>query len=122
MLKEFEPKEGDLVRVQLKGSIGYPRDYMLVIWPKKELIPERFKHWYVSNSNFVGYVYMPCTFVINLNGRYSDNGFGLSEGDKLVRPTVSDMIEISMVLREYNMRYNRKTKQLIRLNNNESNI
>jgi hypothetical protein len=116
MLKEFVPQEGDLVRVQLAKPLGYPRDYMLVIWPNPSTIPPFGNIGY----GIIGHVNVNCSFVINMIGKLHANCcFGLNSEDKLVRPTVSDMLYISRILYENKMRYNRKTKQLI--HNYESN-
>lgn len=118
MLKEFVPQEGDLVRVQLAKSIGYPRDYMLVVWPSPTLVPEFRNYGYgtISTVNVV------CKLVINMLGQLNrDNIIGFSSNDKLVRPTIEDIFDISRVLYSNRLRYNRKTKQIIKLGINESN-
>ena len=118
MLKEFVPQEGDLVRVQLAVPLGYPRDYMLVMWPN----PATIAPFNDLRYGTTGFVNVNCKFVINMMGRLHPScSFGYNSNDKLVRPTIGDMFDISRVLREHKMRYNRKTKQIIRLDNNESN-
>ena len=118
MLKEFVPQEGDLVRIHVANSVSFPRNYMLVIWPKPNLIPKSFTQG--DDSEYISHV--PCNFIINMEGHFSPiHSFGFKKEDKFVRPTVNDIFEISRTLRENGMIYNRKTKQLISLNNNESN-
>lgn len=91
---------------------------MLVVWPNPVDIPEAKCRadggWHIN--------FIKSPFIIDLFGSLSQIGtFGLDSNDKLVRPTVKDMFEILDFLTANGIIYNRKTKQLIRLNSNESN-
>ena len=112
MLKEFVPQEGDLVRVQLAKPIGYPRDYMLVVWPNPATVPEFKDYGYGTVST----VNVHCKLVINMLGKLNpDRSIGFNSDDKLVRPTIDDMFDISQTLYRNRLRYNKKTKQIIKL-------
>ena len=113
MRKEFIPKEGDIVKIHVAFA-RYERDYMLVIWPNEDDI--------IINSD--GYAAVTrVNFLIDLNGEYHDyyKSFGFdTKVDALLKPNIKDIIEFSRMLRKNGLRYNRKKKQIIKVND-ESN-
>lgn len=113
MIEEvFTPKEGDIVKI-ITPNKCYDRDYMLVIWPKEsDITPHNL------------YVSCKVTFIVDLNGEYHDyyKTFGFNpDEDILTKPSMYDMIELSRMLRENGLRYNRKKKQIIKVEDYESN-
>lgn len=109
MNEKFIPKEGDIVKVQVTDS-EFKRDYMLVIWPNQYLIS-------LLNTSRGKHVSALSNFIINLNGEFSHtSSFGFSvDNDSILKPNVNDMFEVSRVLRENGLRYNLKTKKLIKI-------
>lgn len=114
MFKEFIPKEGDIVKI-VTPYCDYERNYMLVIWPNE--------HNIILNSS--GYVAVTdVEFLVDLNGEYHDyyHSFGFDTNtDILMRPNINDILEFSGILLNHKLRYNRKKKQIIKVEDYESN-
>jgi hypothetical protein len=114
MIKEFIPKEGDIVKIVTPYS-EFERNYMLVIWPNENKI--------IFGSE--GYASVTgVDFLVDLNGEYHDyyKSFGFNtQEDTLMKPNMHDIFEVSRILLNNKLRYNRKKKQIIKVENYESN-
>ena len=114
MIKEFIPKEGDIVKI-VKPYGNYERNYMLAIWPNENNIILNSS----GNATVIG-----VDFLVDFNGEYHDYyssfGFNMQE-DTLMKPNMYDIFEFSRILLNHGLRYNRKKKQIIKVENYESN-
>ena len=109
----IEPKEGDIVRVNLhKCSARNCRNYVLVIYPSEGDIEEDNRQFIFHCKRYVGYVgRMACGKVYVRK----------DEAPTFVKPTIQDMLEFSQKLREDEVIYDKKRKKIINIKRNESN-
>lgn len=109
----IEPKEGDIVRVNVHRCPAYcNRDYILVIYPSEGDIEEDNRQFIFHCKRYVGYIgRMQCGKV----HVYKD------EGPTFVKPTIQDMLEFSQKLREDGVIYDKRRKKIIKIKKNESN-
>lgn len=108
------PKEGDIVKIVTPYS-NYERNYMLVIWPNENNI-------ILSSSGYAAVTAVD--FLVDFNGEYHDyyNAFGFNiQTDTLMRPNINDIFEFSRILLNHRLRYNRKKKQIIKIEDYENN-
>jgi hypothetical protein len=100
----IEPKEGDIVRVNLHRRMPLPtkRSYFIAIWPSKCNIYE-----------YPNYIEVLC-YSINLGELFSYCRIGIrKDTDKFVKPTIGDSFELAEKLRINGFIYDRKSKKVI---------
>lgn len=111
----MQPKEGDIVRVNLHNEILYDsisRRYVILIYPSADKIHDKYSSMVFDCKRFVGYV-----------GKVACGAITIHKDDKpvFVKPSIHDMFEFSQKLRENGVMYNRKKKEIIKIEKNESN-
>ena len=109
----IEPKEGDIVRVNIHRCPAHcHRDYVLVIYPSEGDIEEDNRQFIFHCKRYVGYI-----------GRIQcGKVYIYKDGDPtFVKPTIQDMLEFSQKLREDGVIYDKRRKKIININRNESN-
>ena len=109
----IEPKEGDIVRVNIHKCPAYShRDHILVIYPSEGDIEEDNRQFIFHCQRYVGYIgRMDCGKVYVYK----------SEAPTFVKPTIQDMLDFSQKLREDGVIYDKKRKRIINIEKNESN-
>ena len=109
----IEPKEGDIVRVNLhKCSARNCRNHIFVIYPSEDDIEEDNRHFTFNCKRYVGYMgRMECGQIYVYK----------EDGPTFVKPTIQDMLEFSQRLREDGVIYDKKRKKIINIKRNESN-
>ncbi len=111
----IEPKEGDIVRINIhRESFDDSRNYILVIYPSEDNV----RH--ITN----GRVSLDCLRFLGYVGYVSSGCITTSMYAKkvvYVKPTINDIREFSQKLLKRGERYNRKKKEIIKVNKNESN-
>jgi hypothetical protein len=114
----IEPKAGDIVRINMhkeRGVRSYgSRDYLIIIYPSKENIH------HLEN----GTISFDCIRYLGYIGWMSAGCISTSRNAKkivYVKPSINDIREFSQKLLKRGERYNRKKKEIIKVNKNESN-
>ena len=111
----MQPKEGDVVRVNLHNEILYDstsRRYVMLIYPSEDKIRDKHLSMEFDCKRFVGYVGKVACGTITI---YKE------DNPVFVKPSIHDMFEFSQKLRENGVMYNRKKKEIIKIEKNESN-
>lgn len=91
----YEPKFGDVVRVELDGIYNYKRYYFICFYPKKNQIISKF---------FV-------TAGLDLEGSFKEGpGFGIGHAKKIIPATESEKQELFDKMKEKGFRWNNEKK------------
>ena len=111
----MQPKEGDIVRVNLHKVTLYDstsRRHVMFIYPSADKIQDKYSTIVFDCKRFVGYV-----------GRIACGPITIHKSDNpvFVKPSIHDMFEFSQKLREDGVIYDKKRKRIINIKRNESN-
>ena len=111
----MQPKEGDIVRVNLHNVNLYgntSRMYVMFIYPSADKIQDKYCSIVFDCKRYVGYM-----------GKIACGPITIHKNDNpvFVKPSIHDMFEFSQKLKEDGVIYNRKKKEIIKIKKNESN-
>jgi len=111
----MQPKEGDIVRVNLHKENLYgstSRRYVMFIYPSADKIHDKYSSIVFDCKRFVGYM-----------GKIAHGAITIHKGDNpvFVKPSIHDMFEFSQKLKEDGVIYDKRRKNIIRIKKNESN-